>query len=168
MLFWTAFGAIGTVLGSVFASAAIFISVKQLRQPLKRNIKIIYRIKETFPGDEDPLFILYLINDGLKMITLESVGYKVRNKYIQIQDVEIGKTRFPRSIKTEEIISLKFDFNKFRRGVQVGYDGCDLISFACRDITGKLYQTKQIEIARVYELYDKDISYDDIDLFDIG
>ena len=39
-LFWSAFGAIGTTIGSLITGIAVIIAVKQYRQPLKKAINM--------------------------------------------------------------------------------------------------------------------------------
>lgn len=40
ILFWTAFGAIGTTLGSLITAIAVAIAVRQYKQPLVKRLKI--------------------------------------------------------------------------------------------------------------------------------
>ena len=39
-LFWTAFGAIGTTLGSLITAIAVVVAVIQYKQPLKKQVKL--------------------------------------------------------------------------------------------------------------------------------
>ena len=39
-IFWSAFGAIGTTIGSLITAGAVVIAVKQYKQPLKKVIKV--------------------------------------------------------------------------------------------------------------------------------
>lgn len=40
-LFWAAFGAIGTTIGSLITAIAVVIAVRQYRQPLTKNLKLL-------------------------------------------------------------------------------------------------------------------------------
>ena len=39
-LFWTAFGAVGTTLGSLITAIAVVVAVIQYKQPLKKKVKL--------------------------------------------------------------------------------------------------------------------------------
>ena len=39
-LFWTAFGAVGTTLGSLITAIAVVVAVIQYKQPLKKQVKL--------------------------------------------------------------------------------------------------------------------------------
>lgn len=74
-LFWSAFGAIGSTLGSFVTAIALIIAIKQYKQPLKKRIDVdIIPVHDW--SSSHPLTKLYCVsvkNKGIRTIDIRSI-----------------------------------------------------------------------------------------------
>lgn len=117
-IFWSAFGAIGTTLGSLLTAGAIIIAVKQYRQPLKKAIKIEFSSAFLFLPDEPfPLVCITVKNKGIRALQIDSINIKGNKKKIWINNAQYNssaKVGFPAKIEPEECIKFLFEEENFR------------------------------------------------------
>ena len=162
-LFWSAFGAIGSTIGSIATAIAVIVAIKQLKQPKIMDLKIKYYVKEEYPMDEDPLFHILIINDCFKSISIESIGYVLNNKYIQLQEVStnIKVEEFPYHLSVDNFVDLSFEYKDFNKFFEKENE-YKKIYFKCIDSLKNEYITKSITIKDFLNLYDTTMDYSDV------
>lgn len=83
--FWSAFGAIGTTLGSLITAGAVVIAVRQYKLPMKRKLEIHFNRASVMPPFEEidnDFFVIAVSNIGIRDV-------KITGIYIKIGDYDI-------------------------------------------------------------------------------
>lgn len=87
--FWSAFGAIGTSLGSLITAIAVVVAVVQYRQPLRKRIKLTLStaipISDFGPGEW--FHCITVANTGVRNITVTNVYLGTRKKKLMINNL---------------------------------------------------------------------------------
>lgn len=119
-LFWNAFGAIGTTVGSITTACAVVIAIKQYKQPLEKQVEV----NMTFAGTKnyaDVMLIVHCINvknKGIREVNISSVSILMRNNKKLVlngaQDKLEGIVKLPTIIKPEEYVEFFFCVEDFK------------------------------------------------------
>ncbi len=162
-LFWNAFGAIGSTIGSIATAIAVFVAIKQLKQPKNKKIIIKYFMKEDVPLDDYPSLHILMINDGFSSIFIESVGYILDGKYIQLLNRSSNHKiyKFPHTLKTDNYLDIEFDYYTLCETLKKE-NKSKKICFMCNDSLKNTYKSKKITIEDFLDLYDDTIDYSDV------
>lgn len=152
-LFWNAFGAIGTTIGSLVTAVAVIVAVKQYKQPLQKRIDV--ELWYRFLMEEHSLvsYHVKIMNTGIRPIILSNVYlyFKVRKRIIlldrAIPIIEELPT-FPRRVEPEENIDFYIDANEFNEIISKNIREkkifkYDKIIFVAEDSHGKKYFSKK-------------------------
>ena len=121
-LFWTAFGAIGTTLGSLITAIAVVFAVKQYREPLVKRLKIGFTF--AFPVYSDnhlgvDLFCISVSNTGVRPIVVSNIYLNVGKKNLILNDAPffvpgaMPLLSFPVEIQPEQKIQMYLQVSKF-------------------------------------------------------
>lgn len=117
-LFWNAFGAIGTTVGSLVTAIAVLIAVKQYKQPLEKKIKVTHGM--SFPIYDNNLGAtqvhIEVRNLGIREISISSffLSNGKINFYLNRIQSDIQRLNLPCVLKPEESISFFIDYDTFR------------------------------------------------------
>lgn len=117
-LFWSAFGAIGTTVGSLTTAIAVLVAVKQYKQPLEKKIKVTHGM--SFPiYNSDPgaaQVHIEVKNLGIREVSISSffLSNGKMNFYLNRIQSDIQKLNLPCVLKPEESISFFIDYEKFK------------------------------------------------------
>ncbi len=123
-IFWSAFGAIGTTIGSLITAIAVVIAVKQYRQPLKKivQVKVTSAISwDTISGRPLDFYCISVKNRGIRSVQINSIYIKGNRKNIWINNVEFNsnaKIGFPVKIEAEENKDFLFEVDTFRKEIK--------------------------------------------------
>lgn len=158
ILFWTAFGAIGTTIGSMITAIAVAIAVKQYRQPLTKYIEVSHGIQ--FPIYDYGLgpagIYISIKNKGIRTINVSSVYLKGKSKlYLNnIQYPGLSSVSFPTELRPEDNINFSMELVKFEHEIEkmvaqgVIKRNCNL-RIVISDTLGKEYfDKKKVKIRR--------------------
>ncbi len=72
-LFWNAFGAIGTTIGSFITAIAVFVAILQYRQPLIKVIKVRMNSAMSCDSKATHLYVISAVNRGMRKVLINSV-----------------------------------------------------------------------------------------------
>ena len=134
-LFWTAFAAIGTTLGSLVTAIAVVIAVSQYRQPLIKKVKITASVG--FPVMDngisgDNYYCISVSNIGARNVNISNVyiqfGRKKGRKLI-INDIEVPylkKVNFPRILEPEAHFEMFLDYETLMSGIRKTYENGEI------------------------------------------
>lgn len=112
-LFWTAFGAIGTTLGSLITAIAVVVAVRQYKEPLVKRIKISFT--SAFPvglGVETDLFCIGVSNTGIRPVNISNIVLSVGAKNLIINRAQfdipglLQPLNFPIELQPEQQIEM--------------------------------------------------------------
>ena len=117
-LFWTAFGAIGTTIGSLTTAIAVVIAVKQYLQPLEKHIVVTMTSALSWDEMGRPLdfYCISVKNRGIREITVNSLNIKGGKKVLWLnkaQYVSNAYVELPIRIGPEESRDFLFERNTF-------------------------------------------------------
>lgn len=162
-LFWNGFGAIGSTIGSVATAFAVFVAIKQLKQPKSKKVIIKFFMKEDVPLDDFPLLHVLIINDCLSSIFIESIGYKIHGKYIQLLNRSINHKiyKLPHTLKSDNYLDVEFDYDTLCETLKKE-NKYDKICFICEDSLKNTYKSKNITIEDFLDLCDETMDYSDV------
>lgn len=116
ILFWTAFGAIGTSLGSLITAIAVVIAVRQYRQPLVKRLKISFT--SAIPvglGIDNDLFCISVSNTGVRPINVSNIYFNIGEKNLVLNLAQfsipglIPPLSFPVEIQPEQKVKMYLD-----------------------------------------------------------
>ena len=115
-LFWTAFGAIGTTLGSLITAIAVVVAVKQYKEPLIKRINITF--KSAIPvgmNVDNFLYCISVSNSGIRPITISNIYLNVGSKNLMINNAQfsvygfIQPLSFPVELQPEKEVNMYLD-----------------------------------------------------------
>jgi len=117
-IFWSAFGAIGTTLGSIITAIAVIIAVAQYKQPLRKKLQITvgtaFPVYEGFLGDE--YYSISIANTGVRPIVVENIYLNAGKKNIVVNNLlesigqESSKVDFPAEIQPERCMKIYISY----------------------------------------------------------
>lgn len=118
-LFWSAFGAIGTTVGSLITACAVLIAVKQYRQPLEKRIKVdvCAAISSDMLGNILEFVCISIKNKGVRTIQIKSVNIQGNGKVLWLNNAQYEsnvKVEFPTKIEPEECKDYYFERGIFK------------------------------------------------------
>ena len=149
-LFWSAFGAIGTTVGSLITGVAVVVAVKQYKQPLEKKIVVSYGT--TLPIMTDNSMGSYHLfidakNLGVRDTTITGFYfYTKKRKYFlnNMQSPFIQPIALPCVLHQEDCITFQMDMEKVEQ---------ELISLQQRRVLKqrqKLYACVQDAVGQIY------------------
>lgn len=115
-VFWTAFGAIGTTVGSLITAGAVVVAVKQYKEPLIKRIKIEFR--SAIPinlGVDAELFCITVSNTGIRPINISNIILNVGQKDLVIHNAQFSipgiilPLSFPVELQPEQRVEMYLD-----------------------------------------------------------
>lgn len=124
-LFWSAFVAIGTTLGSLTTAIAVVIAVRQYKQPLTKRINIDTNtalIAST--GDlSEFYFSISLSNAGVRTIYIKNICFNAGKKNLFATDEQLiqdftqadSRVRFPYELKPEMCMQVFIPYKKLSK-----------------------------------------------------
>ena len=106
-LFWTAFGAIGTTLGSLITAIAVI----QYKQPLKKKVKLTVGPSIPVYGKElgEDCLSISLANTGIRDVVITNIYLDTGTKKLVVNNLMVDFTNenlcvlFPKKLPPEEI-----------------------------------------------------------------
>lgn len=112
-LFWSAFGAIGTTIGSLITAIAVVIAVRQYKEPLIKRLKIKFRF--AYPmglGIDTELFCIGVANAGIRPIVISNIYLSVEKKSLVLNSAQftlpyaIDGLTFPIEVPPEQEVEM--------------------------------------------------------------
>lgn len=165
-LFWTAFAAIGQAVGAMATSAAVIITLWQIRYANKKRLKLQFsdnNIVFSENGNLEYHFVsLTVTNIGNRNVIVTSWGIKVSKKQnlLIVPDmkspvVKIIQKPLPCTLKPEETVDLVFDIKLFLRNLREQikegvFSEKDRLVLYAVDSTGKKYCVKSQKSIKKY------------------
>lgn len=123
-IFWSAFGAIGTTIGSLITAGAVVIAVKQYKQPLKKVIKVEFTsavsLDEIF-GRSLCFYCVSIKNKGIRAVQVNSINVKGNKKKLWINNAQFNsnaKVNLPIRIEPEENVNFLFEIENFKNALR--------------------------------------------------
>lgn len=92
-LFWSAFVAIGTTIGSLTTAIAVVVAVIQYKQPLSKRIKVNFNAAFPVYGNElgENYLHISVANIGIRTIYISNIYLCVNKKKIVVNVVPVAK-----------------------------------------------------------------------------
>lgn len=150
-LFWEAFGAIGTTIGSLVTAGAVVVAVKQYKQPLKKKIEIILRSAKMLAIEGNNRYVVVdIYNRGIRELTICSIYIKTEYGKVFLNSMQ-ALTKYtgilPAVLKPEGAVKLFFERKKFFDIIKELVDAGELkkgknIILIVEDKTGGEYKHK--------------------------
>lgn len=150
-VFWTAFGAIGTTLGSLITAVAVVVAVKQYTEPLTKRIMIKFTsaIPVGLPIDA-PLLCISVANSGIRPICISDIRFNVGKKDLFLGAVQftipgaLSQLSFPAEVQPEGKIDMYLNQKQVSQFLAESIaDGClnkrTPVKIAVMDQTGGRY-----------------------------
>ena len=159
-VFWSAFGAIGTTIGSLITAGAVVIAVKQYKQPITKMIKVEFNSSIAMDINNNPkeLYTLAVKNRGVRLVTINGIytkGYK-HNLFMNLmQSKYVEYKNFPIEVQPEECVNFYFESDKFREELrkmaQNKYlkKGQKLVVFAQDSLGDEYYYDTRIKVKKL-------------------
>lgn len=150
-IFWNAFGAIGTTLGSLITAGAVVVAVKQYKQPLNKVIEVGFTsAMPLFLEQSIHLYCISIKNKGLREVHINSVNLKGRGCNLWLNNAQYGLcdiVTFPVVIKPEECLEIYFESehitNEIKKAIEKGVIKKNQKAvFFVTDSFGKKYRCK--------------------------
>lgn len=122
--FWSAFGAIGTTIGSLTTAIAVIIAVKQYKQPLKKIIKVEFKSAMTIDTISDKPLSFYCViikNKGIRQVQINSINIQGNKKILWLNNAQynsFAKINLPVKIEPEESRDFYFEINNFKNSIK--------------------------------------------------
>lgn len=121
-LFWTAFQAIGTTLGSIITAIAVMIAVKQYKQPLEKRLIVEHgtAFGVGYGLTEEAYVYICVKNCGMREASIN--GFYLKNKkkkfYINQMQSNFMPINFPYELKPEEKVDFYVSRDRFINGLK--------------------------------------------------
>ena len=120
-LFWTAFGAIGTTLGSLITAIAVVVAVIQYKQPLKKQIKLTVGTSIPVYGKElgEDCLSISLANTGIRDVVITNIYLDTGTKKLVVNNLMVDfpneslRVLFPKKLPPEEIAEVWTTYANF-------------------------------------------------------
>lgn len=117
-IFWSAFGAIGTTIGSFITAIAVVVAVVQYKQPLIKKVKITY--STAFPvfdfGSGESFYCITISNTGIRSVIITNIYLNVGKKNLVINklmtdlDPSNPGSNFPNELLPESSFSVYISY----------------------------------------------------------
>ena len=123
-IFWSAFGAIGTTLGSMVTAIAVIIAVKQYKQPLKKIIQVKMSCafsSDMYSGKPLDFYCISIKNRGIRPVEINSICIRGNKKNLWINNMEFisnARIGLPIKIDAEQNKDYLFEVNNFKNGIR--------------------------------------------------
>lgn len=122
-LFWNAFGAIGTTIGSFITACAVIVAVKQYRQPFVKKIKIDFSlVMVNFEETPKAYYKIKFINSGIRECKIASMYIKGKKTNLFIfppsQIPRYNNSQFPCCLAQEDSCDMFFEYGDFRKMIR--------------------------------------------------
>lgn len=122
-MFWNAFGAIGTTVGSLTTAFALIVAVKQYKQPLEKLIKVEFTSAVSCDENGRALtfYCIKVKNKGVRTVQINSICVKGNKKELWINNAQFDsnvKVDIPVKIKPEECKDFLFELDNFRGAIK--------------------------------------------------
>ena len=127
-LFWNAFGAIGTTVGSLITAIAVVIAVKQYKQPIDKVIKVEFTSALSIDENSGKPLEFYCIsvkNKGIREVQIHSLNIYGKKKKVWINNAQFNsnaKINLPTKVLPEECKEFLFEANNFRNVLKMSAD----------------------------------------------
>lgn len=127
-IFWSAFGAIGTTIGSLITAGAVVIAVKQYKQPLKKIVQIkMTSALSTDVKSGKPLnfYMISVSNRGIRSVQINSIyirGYKNNIWINNMQYKSNLQINLPVKIESEGNINFFVEVDVFEKEIRKAVD----------------------------------------------
>ena len=158
-LFWSAFGAIGTTLGSMITAIAVVVAVKQYKQPITKLIKVSHGTQ--FPiyeqGVGNACIFISIKNWGVRPVKISAIYLKAKDKNLflnNVQTPQLPQIRFPVELQQEEKIDFSMDYEQLDEEiVKLTEQGvikrkCDLRIMVCDTLGKEYFDKKKIKVRK--------------------
>lgn len=158
MLFWTAFGAIGGIIGAFATAAAVVVALWQIKYTNKKKVKLNFSdsIVASAQGAkaQERFVSLHIMNVGNREIMICGWGYDFHNKkghaligYTYDQLENIMNPRFPYKLSIENAVNLYWRYQYFIQNLMEDVSKGNLsenrrLIFFVVDSVGKSYKVK--------------------------
>ena len=174
-LFWTAFGAIGSTIGSAATTIAVIVALWQTKYPYKKNLKLKFSDSTKIVSERNsnlPMLVsLDIANIGNRDVHLKEWGIILMNKKRTILFSQFPTDEFPTVLKKslfpefplhlpiDKTITLYFEQQLFLNAIFESVKEKDLkkhqqVKIYVMDSTGKKYYTKtQKTVMQLYAIY---------------
>ncbi len=120
-IFWSAFGAIGTTIGSLLTAGAVLIAVKQYKQPLEKIVKVEFKAAislDTISSKPLNFYCITVKNKGIRHVQINSINIQGNKKILWINNAQYDhsytKINLPVKIAPEESIDFFFEVGDFK------------------------------------------------------
>lgn len=150
-IFWNAFGAIGTTIGSLITATAVIVALLQYRQPLSKKIELEFTgAIADFGKGAKHYYTVTIKNRGIRTCIISSLWIKGKenNLYMNLGQVNgIGRVEFPFTLEQEETQPIFFEREAMIGQLKAHYNK-DWIPVSKKQIiyavdsTGDKYKTK--------------------------
>lgn len=121
-IFWSAFGAIGTTVGSMITAIAVVIAVKQYRQPITKVIEVTFGSALTVERQPMELYTISIKNRGVRPVVINSINAQGNKKNLFLNNMHVPLEekykKFPARIEPEECATFYFVAEDFRGEMQ--------------------------------------------------
>lgn len=120
-LFWNAFGAIGTTIGSLITAIAVVVAVKQYMQPLEKRVKVEFSSAvSNYLGKSKVFYCVSVKNRGVRLVEINSISIKGNKQNIWINNAQskMAMINIPVRIEQEECQQFLFEIDDFREIVK--------------------------------------------------
>ncbi|MDD7404039.1 MAG: hypothetical protein SO170_06155 [Butyribacter sp.] len=165
-LFWTAFAAIGQAVGAIATSAAVIVTLWQIRYANRKKVKMRFSDKNVVISENGNLefhFVnLTVTNIGNRNIIVRNWGIKVSKKQnlLIVPDmtnpiVKAIQKQLPCTLEPEESLDLVFDIKLFLRNLREQlkngtFKEKDKLTLYMLDSTGKEYCIRSDKTIKKY------------------
>ena len=159
-IFWSAFGAIGTTIGSLITAGAVVVAVKQYKQPITKLIKVGFNSSISMDINNNPkeLYTLSIKNRGIRPVVINAIyvkGYK-HNLFMNLmQSKYVEYKNFPTDVQPEECVNYYFEAEKFREELgkmannKYLKKGQKLVVFAQDSLGDEYYYNTKIKVKKL-------------------
>ena len=162
--FWTAFGAIGTTLGSLITAGAVIVAVRQYKLPMRKELKIVFSRSLIFPPIENiknDYYCVNISNIGIRNIRIKGIYLNIGNYAImdKNKDMQLPNNRvnFPIILEPEDDLEFILLGEKIDDAIKDSIENgtlkpFDKVKIHVQDSSGKnyFYKIKQ----RAKDLFD--------------
>ena len=159
ILFWTAFGAIGTTAGAIATAIAVIVALWQVKHSEKKKLRLVFSddmkmVTEGSSEIEETVIRLRVVNVGNRDVVVETWGYRSHEKggymvlgFNQSRLMKNLNPKLPCELKKEDSLNLMIERANFIKQIKNGVDSGDFkknrkIRFFVADSTGKEYYVK--------------------------
>lgn len=163
-LFWSAFGAIGSTLGSIATTAAVVVALWQTKYSQKKKLSLDFtdnfQLYNPNTGASLKFVGLSVTNVGNRKVIIQTWGVRLNEGSAIVMpppDVDgmekLAYTKLPKVLDVEESIDLQWQIDRFQTFLESNKDNISKnkpLVFFVKDSTGKQYTVKTKKNASFY------------------